>query len=154
MDTLLHDKKYTKKHLKDLRAISMNMTLPCILTNNKKHPVINFRNPEGWERYKIVSEEHTYEIKYLLDNIKDINKLRVMIHIANMEIQEESFGITWEGASKQMKKSKRDSKEIKELFLEQQKELDELIEVGANIKDLNRKMYRLKDLIKGPKINP
>ena len=59
--------------------------------------------------------------------------------------------ITWEGPSK---KSKRDSKEIKELFREQQEELNELIEEGASNKDLNRKKYRLKDLIDGPKIKP
>ena len=63
-----------------------------------------------------------------MDNIKDINELRIRIHIANMNIQVESFGITWEGPSKQKKRSKRDSKEINELFLEQQEELDELIE--------------------------
>ena len=75
----------------DHRTISMNVTLPCILTNNKKHPVINFRNPEGWERYKIVSEEHAQEIKKLVDNIEDINELRIRIHIANMDIQIESL---------------------------------------------------------------
>ena len=78
----------------------MNVTLPYIQTNNKKRPVINFRNPEGWEGYKRVSEEHAQEIRDLVD-IKDINELR--IHITNMEIQVESFGITWEGASKQKK---------------------------------------------------
>ena len=40
------------------------------------------------------------------------------------------------------------------MFLEQQEELDELIEEGASNKDLNRKIYRLKDLINGPKIKP
>ena len=78
----------------------MNVTLPCILTNNKKRPVINFMNPEVWERYKIVSEEHAQEIKDLVDNIEDINELRIRIHIANMVIQIESFGISWEGPSK------------------------------------------------------
>ena len=48
--------KTISKKKSDHSALSMNVTLPCILTNNKKHPVINVRNPEGWERYKIVSE--------------------------------------------------------------------------------------------------
>ena len=91
--------KTISKKTSDHRA--MNVTLPCILTNNKKRPVINFRNPEGQERYKIVSEEHAHEIKDIVDNIMDINELRIRIRIANMEIQVESFGITWEGPSKQ-----------------------------------------------------
>ena len=86
--------KTISKETSDHCATSLNVTLPCILTNNKKRPVINFRNPEGWERYKIVSEEHAQEIKDLVDNIEDINKLR--IHIANMDIQIESLGFTWE----------------------------------------------------------
>ena len=89
-----------------------------------------------------------------MDNIQDINELRVKIHIINMEIQVESFGITWEGPSKQKKMVKRDSKETKELYLKQQEELNELIEEGASTKDINNKIYRLKDLINGPKIKP
>ena len=105
------------KKSSDHRSVSLNVTLLCIFTNNKKRPVININNPEGWERYKKVSAEHAQEIRDTVDNIQDINKLRVKIHIINMEIQVESFGITWEGPSKQKKKTKRDSKETKELFL-------------------------------------
>ena len=82
------------------------------------------------ERYKIVSEEHAQEIKDLVDNFEDINELRIRIHIANMDIQIESFCITWEGPIKQNKRTKRDSKEINKLFIEQQEE-------GASAKDLN-----------------
>ena len=56
-------------------------------------------------------------IQHLLDNIHDINELRIKIHII---IQVESFGITWEGPSKRKKMVKRDSKVIKELYLKQQ----------------------------------
>ena len=49
---------------------------------------------------------------------------------------------------------KRDSKETKELYLKQQEELNELIEEGASTKDINKKIYRLKDLLNGPKIKP
>ena len=105
--------------------------------------MINFRNPEGWERYKTVSEEHAQEIKDLVDNIEDINELRIWIHIVNMDIQIESFGISWEGPSKQKKITNWDSKEIYELVLEQQEELDDLIEEGASVKDLKTKIYKL-----------
>ena len=89
-----------------------------------------------------------------MDNIKDINELRIRIHIANMDIQIESFGISLEGPSKQKKRTKRDSNEINKLFIEQQEELDDLIEEGASAKDLNTKIYKLKDLINSPKIKP
>ena len=82
----------------------MNMTLPCILTNNKKHPLIKLRNPEVLERYKTVSEEHAQEIRDPVDNIEDINERRIWIHIVNMDIQIESFCISWEGPSRQKKK--------------------------------------------------
>ena len=51
--------------------------------------MINFNNPEGWERYKKVSEEHAQEIRDSVDNIQDSNGLRINIHIINMEIQVE-----------------------------------------------------------------
>ena len=44
------------------------ITIPCISTNNKaKILIINFRNPEGWQRYKIISDIYIlcpYMIKY------------------------------------------------------------------------------------------
>ena len=66
-----------------------------------------------------------------------------------MDIQIESFGISWEGPSKQKKRTKQDSKKINQLFLEQQEELDDLLEEGSSAKDLNTKIYKLKDLING-----
>ena len=99
------------------RSISFNVTLPCIFTNNKKRPVINFKNPEGWERYKKISADHAQEIRDAFEKIQDINYLKVKIHIIKMKIQVESFRKPWEGPSKQKKKAKRDSKETKELYL-------------------------------------
>ena len=80
----------------DHRSFSFNVTLPCILTNNKKKPIINFKNPEGWENYKKVSDAHAQSIRDVIDNITDINELRIKINIINMEIQVKSFGITEE----------------------------------------------------------
>ena len=74
-----------------------------------------------------MSEEHAQEIRDPVDNIEDINERRIWIHIVNMDIQIESFGISWEGPSRQKKKTKRDSKEINKLFLEQNEELDNLL---------------------------
>ena len=43
-----------------------------------------------------------------------------------------SFGITWEGPSKQKKMVKRDSKELKELYLTQHEVLEEIIAEGPS----------------------
>ena len=64
------------KKFTDHRSFSFNVTLPCILTNNKKKPVINFRNPEGWENYKKISDAHAQSIRDAIDNTHDINELR------------------------------------------------------------------------------
>ena len=51
-------KKTILQKFTDQRSFSFNVTLPCILTNNKKKPIINFKNPEGWENYMKVSDAH------------------------------------------------------------------------------------------------
>ena len=42
--------------------------------------------------------------------------------------------------------------EIPELFKEQCGELDELIETGSSYKDVNRRMWKIKELLCGPKV--
>ena len=125
----------------------MNVTIPCILTNNKKKPMI-LRNPEGWESYKLVSDKHAQEIKDLIDN--------------TMTSMSSWFGCTlstwaykWK-ALVYLGKIQQTEKETKKWqqgdFQEQQEELDNLLEEGSSAKDLNSKIYKLKDLINGPKI--
>ena len=53
-------------------AIHIKITIPCISTNNKKKPAINFRNPEGWKNYKIVSVKYASKMKELVENTEDI----------------------------------------------------------------------------------
>ena len=48
--------------------------------------------------------------------------------------------------------NKKSSKDLKELFGEQNDELNELIETGASYKDVNRRMWKIKELICGPKV--
>ena len=70
----------------------------------------------------------------------------------NMDILLDSFGIIWETEGKSKKQKKRESKQLKELYKEQQEELDEMLSKGYNTKDMNNKIYKLKQLITGPKI--
>ena len=70
----------------------------------------------------------------------------------NLDILFESFGITWESQGKSKKQKKRESKQLKELYQQQQDELDEMLSEGYSKKDMNSKIYKLKQLITGPKI--
>ena len=61
METFLNVQECTKiivKKFTDHRSFSFNVTLPCILTNNKKKPMINFKNTEGWDSYKKISDTY------------------------------------------------------------------------------------------------
>ena len=48
----------------------MDITMPSIRTNNKKKPVINFRNPEEWQNYMIVSDKYASKMKEIVENIR------------------------------------------------------------------------------------
>ena len=74
------------------------------------------------------------------------------IRFTDLDLQIASFGIAWKGSSK--KKKGKSSKELKDLYLGQQKELNEMLEEGIRGDDLNKKMYKLRDIIEGPKIKP
>ena len=50
------------------------------------------------------------------------------------------------------KGKKKNPKTTNELFSEQCEELNELIETGTNYKEVNRRMWKLKELICGPKV--
>ena len=104
-------------------AIQIKSMMPCI--SNKNKPVTNFRNQEGWQRNKIISYIYAPRMKEVVENIEDVNDLRIRIHIVNLDIQIESFSITWEGPRTQ--KKKRDSKELNQLFREQNEEMDKLL---------------------------
>ena len=49
-------------------------------------------------------------------------------------------------------RNKKSSKDLNELFEEQCVEINELIETGASFKDVNRRMWKIKELICGPKV--
>merc|ERR1712026_339558 len=39
-------------------------------------------------------------------------------------------------------------------YMEQQKELNEILNEGLQNKDINRRMYKLRDIVEGPKVKP
>ena len=66
-----------------------------------------------------------------------------------------AFGVSWKGVNSKKKKKKRgNSKDIKQLYQEQQEELCDMLEKGCAPKSVNAKIYKLKEIIRGPKIKP
>ena len=64
----------------------------------------------------------------------------------------ECFGITWQKDSSKKKKTKRDYKEIQELFDLQFEEINEMIEEGSSSPSLMNKIYDIKKKVNGPKV--
>ena len=114
--------------------------------------MINYKNPEGWDKYKVVSDSYANKIMNTIKEEDDIDRLERKLEIINLDILIDSFGIIWEYQGKSKKQKKRDSKQIKEIYQKQQEELDEMLAQGYNKKDMNAKIYKLKQLITGPKI--
>ena len=83
---------------------------------------------------------------------EDIDRLERKLEIINLDILVDSFGIIWQFQGKSKKQKKRDSKQIKEIYQQQQEELDEMLSQGYNKEDMNAKIYKLKQMITGPKI--
>ena len=75
-----------------------------------------------------------------------------MIRVEDEKVQRKCFGTIWVGPKKQKKAKKRSPKTTNELFSEQCEELNELIETGTNYKEVNRRMWKLKEIICGPKV--
>ena len=64
------------------------------------------------------------------------------------------FGTIWIGPKKQKRAKNRSPKATNELFKEQCEELNELIKTGSTYKDVNRRMWKLKELKCGSKVGP
>ena len=120
----------------------------------KKVPMINFSNQEGWLNYPDISNRYADKIKEIVRNNDDTNAIMRKVKLVDDEICVESFGIIYKKPSKKYKKKKKSSKDIKDLYQEQVKELEEMLAIGITGKDVNKKMYKLRSIIKGPKTQP
>ena len=139
------------KQPSDHCSILLTINVPATHQNSSKTPIINFNNKEGWKNYYKISNKYAKRIQNLVENICDMNELRRKIYILNLEILVKSFGITWEGPGSK-KKKRKDSKIEKELINEQNLELDKMLSGAYSARGLDAKVYKLKQLIQGPKI--
>ena len=139
----------------DHLAVMVTLKIPMLRKKKEKsRPVINFRNLHGWEKYKEISDKYAPKILEAVEQIEDVNAMEREMHLLDLDIQLESFGIIWQAPGKGKKTKKRENRELNQLCKEQQEELDEMIKQGLAGKDVNQKMYNMRNLIMGSKIKP
>ena len=147
------DKEELKRRFTDHNAILTKIVLPMAQKKRaKKEPVINFQNPEGWERYKTFSDEFAPKMEEALVNCKDENALERELHCIDLDIQIKAFGITWRAPGQGKKAKRKEAKELEQIYKEQQEELNEMIEKGNIGRDVNQKIYNMRNLINGQKV--
>ena len=84
-----------KKH-SDHLSVMVDIKMPVLKKKKtKSKPIINFKSEGGWERYVQISNEFAPKIIEVVDTTEDVNELERMIHMIDLEIQIEAFGITW-----------------------------------------------------------
>ena len=142
-------KKYT-----DHFSINLKLTLPATkLKKAKNVPYIDLKNKNGWVKYKEISDKYANLVEEKVKTVKCIDQLETELHIIETEILIDSFGIKWRKPGRKIKKRKNiKGKELKEMVDEDIIELDELLSKGYKCKDLSQKIYKLKEIIAGPKI--
>ena len=120
----------------------------------KKRPVINFQSKEGWQKYPEISNKYSEKIKDIIKNHEDTNEIMRKLKIVDEEICTEAFGIIWKGQGKKTGKKNKSSKDIKDLYQEQLGELETMLSEGLVGKDITQKMYNMRKVIKGSKVQP
>ena len=145
------------KKFSDHLSIKLVLNMPMIIRkqNNKRKPIINIHNKDGWIRYPEVTDKYADLIQSAIDNIEDSNKLEARLFSIDQAIKVEAFGVIWvrQGGNSK-KRKKRESKEMNTLYNEYLEEIDSAISESLDRKDINSKMYKLKSLVTGPNIKP
>ena len=90
-------KGVAEKHFTDHRTIKMKLRIKSQKggkgKNEKKRPVIDYQNKEGWLLYPLVADEYAEEMKRAIKKEKDPNDLMRRLKIIDTNIQLDSFGI-------------------------------------------------------------
>merc|ERR1711884_954487 len=120
----------------------------------KKRPVINFQNKEGWQRYSEISNKYSERMIAIIKNNEDTNEIMRKLKALDEEICAEAFGIVWRGQGRKTNKKNKSSKDVKDLYQEQLGELETMLSEGLVGKDITQKMYNMRKVIKGSKVQP
>ena len=143
------------KRFTDHLTIVLEVKFPTRIKGGKKKktPIINLSNNEGWIKYTSISDKHAHRIRKAIETIDDPNVLERKLGYIDSEIQIEAFGIIWVGqSSKSRKAKKKNSKELNDMYKEYLEEIDSAVSECLDRKDIHSRMYKMKNLICGPKI--
>ena len=117
--------------------------------------IINLKNTEGWETYKTATDNAADKIAEIANN-RDltIDEIRDRICSIDEKLQRECFGTIWIKPKRTSGKKPKPKKEADELFKEHLDELLKMTDVGADFKDAQKKLWKLKEKVVGPKVGP
>ena len=143
----------TPKYTDHLAMVVETKVKFMVKSKGGKIPVINLKNKEGWKKYEEISNQFAHRIREIVEKTEDPDVMEREIQFTDIDLQIASFGITWQGPSKK-KKKKQSSKDLRDLYREHLDDLNEMLKDGIQGDNLNNKMYKLRDIIEGPKIKP
>ena len=158
MDPLLNEQKgkIPQKRFNDHLGIKMSVKMKKIPEEKRANKeIINFRNKDGWKLYKAESDRVADTITQIAkDKNLTIDEVRDKICSIDEKIQKECFGTIWIKPKRKTKHKPKPKKEVEELFKEQLDDLLEMVKTGTNYKDANRKIWKMKEMVVGPKVGP
>ena len=104
-------KGVAEKHFTDHRTIKMKLQIKSQKggkgKNEKKRPVIDYQNKEGWLLYPLVADEYAEEMKRAIKKEKDPNDLMRRLKIIDTNIQLDSFGVKWKRRNQENQKERK-----------------------------------------------
>ena len=137
----------------DHKAIMIELKMPVTQKEkrHRKEEIINFKNTEGWEKYPEITDKYAEKIEDILNSCENMDTFENKLREIEKVIQQESFGTIWIDFNKKKKRKRKLEEKIEEAA-SQYEEIEGMMEKGFFKKDLNQKMYKLKEIVTGPKI--
>ena len=117
--------------------------------------VINYKNAEGWEQYKTATDEAADRVEEIAnDRELSIDEVRERINALDEKLQRECFRTTWIKPNRKPGTKPKKKMEADKLFKEHLDELLKMTDAGADFKDEQRRLWKLKEKVVGPKVGP
>ena len=103
--------------------------------------IINYKNAEGWEKYKIATDNAANGIAEIAnDGELTIDEVRERIRIIDKKLQRECFGTIWIKPNRKSGTKPKPKKEADELFKEHLDDLLKMTDTGAEFKDAQKRL--------------
>ena len=137
----------------DHKAIMIELKMPVTQKEkrHRKEEIINFKNTEGWEKYPEITDKYAEKIEEILNSCENMDTFENKLREIEKDIQQESFGTIWIDSYKKKKRKRKLEEKIEEAASQYEK-IENMMDKGVFKKDLNQKMFKLKEIVTGPKI--